>query len=254
MRIIALNRFFEKDVTKVLSGLQRIFSFVDHVIKLPSVTQLHIAVNAEDQIDSARFLNGRYGAAYENGRLRAYPVQPWGFVPPINAALEQLRQKDVDALLLISTEVVISDAIIETLSTHLDEQTLVVGARLEGHQFAPGENALTGATTPWNTLALWSVPKLQRMGFPLIGEALWDPERRSAGVEEVGAISLYQQRYSDCRAKLVEVPGVNWVMENLTQDRQEKHRLKMRSKEERPQAQCEFAKLLPGRVMHVPAR
>jgi hypothetical protein len=43
---------------------------------------------------------------------------------------------------------------------------------------------LTGATSPWNTLALWSVPKLAVTGFLGVADGLTD--KTLAGIEEVG--------------------------------------------------------------------
>merc|ERR1711871_10729 len=51
-----------------------------------------------------------------------------------------------------------------------DPSTLVVGAKLEGHAAHTSTTAtetvgLTGATCPWNTLAMWNTALLSRTGF-----------------------------------------------------------------------------------------
>jgi len=50
----------------------------------------------------------------------------------------------------------------------------VVGPVFDGHDFQPGERLLNGRTTPWNTLALWSVRKLALTGFLCIADGLPD--------------------------------------------------------------------------------
>lgn len=51
------------------------------------------------------------------------------------------------------------------METHMGPDDLVVGAALAGHAFEGGETVeLTGVTTPWNTLALWDVSKLAKLG------------------------------------------------------------------------------------------
>lgn len=56
------------------------------------------------------------------------------------------------------------DAVLH-METHMGPDDLVVGAALTGHAFKGGETVqLTGVTTPWNTLAMWDVGKLARLG------------------------------------------------------------------------------------------
>eukprot|EP00438_Fugacium_kawagutii_P024755 Skav213505 [mRNA] locus=scaffold3849:268322:291457:- [translate_table: standard] len=57
---------------------------------------------------------------------------------------------------------------------HHDADTLVVGPAMDGHRFRPGERILDGRTSPWNTLALWSVRKLALTGFLCIADGLPD--------------------------------------------------------------------------------
>lgn len=56
------------------------------------------------------------------------------------------------------------DAVV-ALEDRLGSDDLVVGAALAGHAFKGGETLeLTGITTPWNTLAVWDVSKLSKLG------------------------------------------------------------------------------------------
>lgn len=51
------------------------------------------------------------------------------------------------------------------MKARMEPEDLVVGAALTGHEFRAGEIVeLTGVSTPWNTLALWDVAKLARLG------------------------------------------------------------------------------------------
>lgn len=54
---------------------------------------------------------------------------------------------------------------VSDMKARMEAADLVVGAALTGHDFREGEAVeLTGVTTPWNTLALWDVAKLARLG------------------------------------------------------------------------------------------
>jgi hypothetical protein len=81
---------------------------------------------------------------------------------------------------------------VEDLLSCFDEDTLVVGAALDGHDFMTSEKkevkvyesesegegregcrvVLRGRTCPWNTCAMWRLDKLGVMGFPLIGDGI----------------------------------------------------------------------------------
>lgn len=83
---------------------------------------------------------------------------------------------------------------IEGILHFFDEQTLVAGPVLEGHDFLPTDEAaaissssggsggnsdrkgarveLRGRTCPWNTCAVWRLDKLGIVGFPLIGDGI----------------------------------------------------------------------------------
>lgn len=65
-----------------------------------------------------------------------------------------------------SLETTVGEDTVLDMEAHMGgADDLVVGAALPGHAFQRGETvALTGVTTPWNTLALWDVSKLARLG------------------------------------------------------------------------------------------
>lgn len=65
-----------------------------------------------------------------------------------------------------SLETTVGKDTVSDMEAHLGVDDLVVGAALTGHAFQGNETAvkLTGVTTPWNTLALWDVSKLAKLG------------------------------------------------------------------------------------------
>jgi hypothetical protein len=151
------------------------------------------------------------------------------------------------------TIVTMIDAFIE------DSDTLVIGIRCSGHdvidqqeqQLQQPTNAnnitlrpLNGTTTPWNTLAMWDIPKLGLTGFPLVAEGI-HPETivKGGGVEEVSAITLLQKilALGKAKAKLLCFPDdtSEWKTGEFEGDpvRKEWHDRKMKSKVERPAKQ-----------------
>ncbi len=58
----------------------------------------------------------------------------------------------------------------------------MVGLALEGHTFFPGTHQLNGRNVPWNTAAMWALPKLALLGFPLIADG-FEIDRSVGGVE-----------------------------------------------------------------------
>ncbi|CAM9881465.1 unnamed protein product, partial [Choristocarpus tenellus] len=98
--------------------------------------------------------------------IRVIPVTPWGnFVPALNALLSFAANSGVDLILFQSLETSASPKTIASMTRHLGPRDLVVGVALQGHAFSEGQGReLTGVTTPWNTLAMWDVGKLARIG------------------------------------------------------------------------------------------
>eukprot|EP00968_Pinguiococcus_pyrenoidosus_P021995 scaffold2975_cov248-Pinguiococcus_pyrenoidosus.AAC.2 len=144
-------------------------------------------------------------------------------------------------ILFQSVEIETSPETLRALVDHLDldDGDLVVGVAIQGHEFKPGTNVLTGRTTPWNTLALWNTQELAKTGFLGVAEG-WVGRGRAThpwrcclrsglalqvrtvgdegetviagGVEEVTAISAAQSLSPSrrARAKLLKVPGITW--------------------------------------------
>jgi len=196
-----------------------------------------IAINGADDLSGSKSALEALGI----DNLIIIDVCPWGkFVFPMNALVSASALQNPNSIMLsLSVEVMIELESITAILAHMDDSTLVTGALFPDHEFHPSEIVQgNGITTPWNTAAAWNLQKLSLVGFPLAGDALFDPTRKGAGVEEVTAIALMQKLFSGCDAKLVAVPGIAWqndFSDNLK--RLEAHRVKMASKIQRPAEQ-----------------
>ncbi|CAE8587639.1 unnamed protein product [Polarella glacialis] len=102
-------------------------------------------------------------------------VPCWGaFVPALNALLNFAQGKGKKYILYQSLEVCCARDVLQRLLDHHTADTLVVGPVVDGHVFCDGEQPLNGRSSPWNTLALWSVRKLALTGFLCIADGLPD--------------------------------------------------------------------------------
>jgi hypothetical protein len=208
-------------------------------------------------------------------RLHVLPVTPWGqFVPALNALISYAA--GLDQILFCSAEcATTSAASVDHLFVEMTPDTLVVGAVLPGHDTSKKIDhekdrdaatttttgvgrrnerqvvvALTGRTTPWNTLAVWDLRKLSLTGFLLVSEGLFDDDDNdngsvsTAGVEEAVAIAVLQKLLGpeQSKAKLVALPEdhvVQWQVNSFEGDRRKWHEQKMKSKEQRAAKQLE---------------
>lgn len=184
-------------------------------------------------------------------RVHVLPVTPWGkFVPALNALLgSALRDHQADQICFVSAETNATRTSMEMLQSHLNEHTLMVGARLVGHNFQPGKQVpLDGTTCPWNTLSIWNARKLARTGFLHISDGLLC----EGGIEEVEVVAMQQQLFPDEAAcKLVELPGVDWAIDFDDPKRKEWHEFKMKSKIDRAKQQLSMLGGLTGVVQHI---
>lgn len=234
------TRFFGKDPSK---DLPRLAKFIEASHKLGKV---FVAINGdEDKVGSLAFCQMNYPD------VDAFNVTPWQkFVAPLNAIVYRAALSGGDRLLLASAEFPPEAQQVDALLAHMDDTTVVAGARFPEHQFSEGSVVGTGSTTPWNTFAVWNMTYLARFGFPLLGDAPFD--QKMAGVEEVSAIALYQKLYG-LSAKLVSVAGFyeEWNTDGWDADRMSKHEAKIASKVSRPAAQLARADLSAPNVLHI---
>lgn len=243
--IYVATRFFEKDPAKAPLRLAQLQAFVNRMLAL-EVGGVGIAINtAIDRSDAMSHI-----AALGRANVTAFAVTPWGrFVPALQALLQAASVAGFPKILCISVEVEIDADALAALDREVHTTALVAGLRMPGHLFQPGEHACDGPRSPWNTAALWRVRDgLDRIGFASAGEALFDPSGKSAGIEEVSTIALYQKMYGDCGATLLDASHVAWNTDRASQpDALEE---KLRSKQSRAARQLASAQLLPGRVQH----
>ena len=246
-------------LVETLSSFARLASTVkaDHAV---------VAVDAEDKIEGFSLVDEvkKICNSLQNcTTIHVLPVRPWGkFTSALNAIVCWGARQNAQYLLLASAEVQMNSDAMGALKNKMDiDTTLVVGAVLQGHQHHNnddgGENEveLTGRTTPWNTLALWNLPKLALMGFLLVSEGLHpdeDGKEGASGVEEVCTIATLQKILpsNTAQAKLLLIPGVQWGQDfGDDKGRKEWHERKMMSKVTRAKRQLELMGLR-GTVLH----
>ena len=227
-----------------------------------------IAVDAEDKIEGYSLVAEvtqicRSSLPENSTTIHILPITPWGkFVPALNAIVSWTARQKSQYLLLVSAEVQMTSDAMDALKKEMDiDTTLVVGAVLQGHQHQnaavnsnENEVALTGRTTPWNTLALWNLPKLALTGFLLVSEGLHpdDGKEGAAGVEEVCTIATLQKLLppNTAQAKLLSISGVQWGQDfGDDEGRKEWHERKMMSKITRAKRQLDLMGL-SGTVLH----
>jgi hypothetical protein len=246
----------------------------------PGTVQGVIAVDDTDRIsgyslvETIQRLVGELASSHDgtHSKLQILPVRPWGkFVPALNAlvghAVSACRARHV---MFVSAEMSVpKEAVQKLLSAtrdhygSVDDDVLVVGARLAGHDYhaqqADGAGvvvSLGGRTSPWNTLAVWNLRTLALTGFQLVSDALIPDDDKNkepwyAGIEEVVAIALLQKLLGADRAKakLMHIPGIEWDQNFDDPERKRWHEYKMESKATRGAHQLALTRL-EGEVIH----
>eukprot|EP00752_Nemacystus_decipiens_P005803 g5249.t1 len=205
--------------------------------------------------------DGGYGQEDRGGRgggagvkvISVFEVSPWGkFTPALNALLGFAARDGAELVMFQSLETTVAAGAVRDMEAHMGLDDLVVGAALTGHAFHGSQTVeLTGVTTPWNTLALWDVAKLAKLGFLGVAEGLLPGV--PAGVEEVTAIATLQALLGveHARAKLVRLPQVQWQTAWEDEGRRKWHESKMSSKLERAEKQMLALGIKRGLVAHL---
>ena len=235
-----------------------------------------IALNLEaDRCSTAEWLK-REGWGQS---VHVVPVVPWISVTAgLNALLLYASHLSFTRILYQSVEVTASVAAVDSLLSHLDAHTLVVGACLAPYQSCPSIaphpaaafTVINGVNNPWNTLAAWHVPSLLKTGFLMVSDS--GAEGGEEGQEEGPTIALLQwmaRRWEDrteltsaaddsvaaamrCEAKLITLPqgAVQWAAVEGS-ERQAYVERKLRSKRERYEAQMERLGIEKGVVRFI---
>lgn len=247
----------EERIHAVLTNLCRMAENLDEVASVLIAVDAAPKLENYDHVEAIRsavesYETSNVATACAKEKIEILPVMPWGkFVPALNAlVLHAKSQLCADLILFVSAEVDTSPETIRTLCQHVTSDygsVLVAGAAMDGHLYAgKGRTvALTGRTTPWNTLSVWNLDKLSMIGFAPISDL-----GSSAGVEECAAIALLQKLFPGAStAKLVKLEDVDWEESFEDDERKKWHEEKMKSKMERPARQMELLGL-SGTVLH----
>jgi hypothetical protein len=188
--------------------------------------------------------------------LVAIYVEPWEkFVFALNALASKAALLGMDDVTFLSTEVIISENSLSMLADNVSEDTLCAGARMQEHEFHPNKKvSASDITVPWNVCCAWNLKKLSLIGFPLVGDALFDQSRKMAGVEEISTIAVFQSLFGEDKnkAKLIQLSDISWDNAFIDDpERLEQHRIKMASKCARPVEQMKHLGLPMPIVHHI---
>mmetsp|Transcript_36305 Transcript_36305/g.67641 ORF Transcript_36305/g.67641 Transcript_36305/m.67641 type:complete len:677 (+) Transcript_36305:79-2109(+) len=182
------------DVNKILIFVTQSVVFADKVLVLLGISAEH-TIYYTDLMDTLRCK-----LPNDLHKVQIEIVTPWlGFTIPLNMGIRIALDGGFDYVLFQSLEVRSSPRDIRNLMSYFDDETLVVGPVLDGHDFqllttdspAPTSSScqytstatcggpcqtisvpLRGRTCPWNTCAIWRLDKLGIVGFPLIGDGI----------------------------------------------------------------------------------
>ena len=183
-------------------------------------------------------------------KIEVFHIDPWiSFTQPLNLMVEKALAIGAKELLFQSIEVTISVEDMMKLEQYLEEDTLVVGAKLlEIHANGNKHSIINGWNSPWNTLAIWNIEKLGLTGFLSISSG--NLEDIPGGIEEVVTISLLQQlKQGEMKAKVIDLQSVEWNTQWDSEQREEYHAKKMKTKNERSQVQLEKLGVKAGEVI-----
>jgi len=249
------TRFYGKTV----ADLERLDRWLTAAVEVSSICLVAVD-SARDQSGVLDHLVGREG-------VTAFPVIPWGkFTPALNALALEAANRRADRILFASVEFPPKREIVDKLDEYLAprfdlDKTLVVGARLSGHEFhktrtsdedGQKSRSANGRQIPWNTLDLWNLRKLTRTGFPLVTDSPFDPTQ--AGVEELVTVALQQTAFGvlENSAHLISIPELEgeWDTAGWDEERLATHERKMATKVTRPASQLKVCGLPHPQVYH----
>ncbi len=262
-----VTRFFISDMSGIDAGLLKIVRFVSACFRCDAIDTAYVAVNTVRDIgDTLSFLKTL--PVPRGKKLLALPVTPWGrYVEPLNALVMQAAFDGHEKVLFANTEHVPTDVNIAALDAHLAEDTLVVGAALEGfHDHVPGEHEMNGMRVPADAFMLVRVQMLALYNFIGVSEAPWigcerfedvgapnDPGMKVAGIKEVPTFSLIQHMLGveNAKVKLVHVTGADRDASGIVGARKVLDEHKRASALTRAAKQMALANIPFGRVIHI---
>ena len=188
--LVTATRFWctkESDLTPLSAFLVSASHYSDVIL---------IGLNIEaDQCSTADWLK-REGWGES---VHVVPIVPWLSVTgALNSLLLYASRLSFSRILYQSVEITATVAAINSLLSHLDHRTLVVGACLVPYHSCPTVQptasaayaVISGVNNPWNTLAVWHIPSLLKTGFLMVSDS--GREGASEGQEEGPTIALLQ--------------------------------------------------------------
>jgi len=235
-----------------LPAVERVVNFAVAVPPAVEAVLICVGVDGLSQATARSYVKQLEEALCDEPRATVQIVMPWGcYTHALNVAVQHASVKEFDLIHFMSLECTISQAALLELQSYIGDDVVCCGAALDGHLHRPAQlQPLGGRSCPWNTMAMWSVPKLALTGFPLIGDG---NASIAGGVEEVTAIALLQYINPSFQAILLKSNQVMWNADSPTStiERRSMHHSKMASKEARPRKQMEELGLPVGHVWHL---
>ena len=128
----------------VLNDFNRLQKWIDNALNYSDMVLIATDVVHFKQIKYFKKIYGSY--------LRILYVESWiSFTQPLNMLVEKSMWLGATQLLLQSIEIFVNKAQVTKLESHLDKNTLVVGAKMsQDHAKHFGWQKLTGCSCPWN--------------------------------------------------------------------------------------------------------
>ena len=241
-------RFYQTDPSGNTSEVSHSIRVAKNTLTNPE--QIGVVIEQMDNADSALKLRSEFPDVHVLEFLAGGK-----FTPGLNGLLHTADAHGMEYILFASNGFAATSNHIGVLMRHMKDDTMVVGARLFGHNFAIGKHKNSfGDKCPWFTFALVRVAHVRGTGICLGGDSAVNLEL--AGSEEPLTFEVNQLLHGadNRKVKLVEVPGLAKTpnMENWSPQRIKNEKWKIKWKETRSKAHSKAADLGHGvTVWHV---
>ena len=263
------TRFWEPKPENIPAAVEKLRKWADAAWAV-GATDVLIAINVKEDAGTI--------AACEAAGVKAHfmPIENWGkFVPSLNAMLYEACRRYFQYILYASAEFPVQEVVVQHMLTihsashagehedlsssakvylkageygYMPSDPIVVGAAFGEHSFecsgASSVQIIDGANgnqIPWNTMAMWDVSYLMKIGgFPISGD--WPADPKMVGVEEFDVLAtMCSNGFIDkgSPAVLLRIPEFDgyksWNTDGWSPERHAAHAKKIASKIARPQ-------------------